>query len=160
FKDGRRFLVDMAMDVTDRREADHRKDEFLATLSHELRNPLAPIRSAIQVMSRRPLADPELEWAHTVLERQVRQMARLVDDLLDVSRISRGKVELHKERVALATLVSQAVETTRPLIDERRHELMLALPADSVWLEVDPVRLEQVLANLLGNAAKYTEPGG
>jgi PAS domain S-box-containing protein len=159
-RDGRRFLVGMAMDVTDRREADRRKDEFLATLAHELRNPLAPIRNAIQIMSLRPLEDPHLRWAHAVVERQVRQMARLVDDLLDVSRISRGKVELRREKVDLATLVNRAVETTRPVIDEHRHQLTVVLPVEQVWLYVDPTRLEQVLANLLNNAAKYTEAGG
>jgi PAS domain S-box-containing protein len=160
FKDGRRFLVGMAMDVTDRRDADRRKDEFLATLAHELRNPLAPISNAIEVMGYQGPLDPQAQWAHAVLQRQVQQMTRLVDDLLDVSRISRGKVELCKQRVELAILVSRAVETTRPLIQERRHELSLALPTEPVWLEVDPTRLEQVLANLINNAAKYTEVGG
>jgi PAS domain S-box-containing protein len=159
-QDGRRFLVGMAMDITDRREADRRKDEFLATLAHELRNPLAPIQNAIQVMRRHDLAEPQLAWARDVVARQAQQMTRLVDDLLDVSRISRGKVQLRKERVPLATLVEHAVETAQPLIEERRHRLTLALPATPVWLEVDATRMEQVLANLLNNAAKYTEVGG
>ncbi len=142
------------------READRRKDVFLATLAHELRNPLAPIRSSVEVMKLKGVDDPELQWARDIVERQVEQMARLVDDLLDISRISRGKIQLHRERVELSELVSRALETTRPLIESRQHETILTLPAVSIQLDVDPTRVEQVLANLLNNAAKYTEPGG
>jgi len=143
------------------READRRKDEFLAMLGHELRNPLAPILTAVQVMRLRGVEDPEtLKRAMEVVERQVRYQARLIDDLLDVSRITRGKIELQKEPVELATVVAHAVETSRPLIEARRHALSVSLPQEPVWLEADPIRLEQVLANLLNNAAKYTEPGG
>ncbi len=157
----------IARDITARvkaeealREADRRKDEFLATLAHELRNPLAPIRSSVQVLRRLGPPDPQLEWARDVIDRQAEQMARLVDDLLEVSRISRGKVVLRKERVDAAAVITRAVETARPLIEERRHALTVSLPPEPIRLEADPVRLEQVLTNLLTNAAKYTEPGG
>ncbi len=141
-------------------EAARRKDEFLATLSHELRNPLAPLRNSVRVLGLHAPAEPQVRWARDVIERQVEQMARLVDDLLDVSRTSRGKVVLRKEVVDLAAVVGRAVETTRPLIEERRHELTVSLPPGPAPLEADPTRLEQVLGNLLNNAAKYTEPGG
>lgn len=142
------------------READRRKDIFLATLAHELRNPLAPIRSSVEVMKLKGIDDPELQWARDVIERQVHQMSRLVDDLLDISRISRGKIQLHKETVELSDVVNQAIETTRPLIESQQHQIHVSLPDSPVYLEADPTRLEQVLANLLNNAAKYTEPGG
>jgi PAS domain S-box-containing protein len=142
------------------RQADKRKDEFLATLAHELRNPLAPVRNAVEVMKRRPDAAPDVRWAGDLIDRQVRVMARLLDDLLDVSRITRGKLDLRRERVDLAAVVAAAVETSRPLIDAGGHELTVALPADPIALHADPVRLAQVFANLLNNAAKYTEPGG
>jgi PAS domain S-box-containing protein len=142
------------------READRRKDEFLAMLAHELRNPLAPIMNSMQVMRMRGLNDPQLEWARDVTERQVQQMTRLVDDLLDISRITRGKVELRKETVELTAIVSCAVETSRPLIEERQHELIVSLPPEPIQLEADPTRLAQILANLLNNSAKYTEPQG
>jgi len=141
-------------------EADRRKDEFLAMLGHELRNPLAPIRNAVQVMRVLGTADPQLRWARDVIDRQVGQMARLVDDLLDVSRISRGKVMLRKEPVELAQIIERAIESSRPLLEARGHELAIVLPAEAVWLEADPTRLAQVVANLLNNAGKYTESGG
>jgi len=142
------------------READRRKDEFLATLAHELRNPLAPIRQAAR-LSRSPNAtEAQRRWSQDVIERQVQQMALLLDDLLDVSRITRGKLELRKQRVQLATVVEAALETTRPLLDERRQQLTTSLPAEPVWLNADPLRVAQILANLLTNAAKYSEPGG
>jgi two-component system CheB/CheR fusion protein len=140
--------------------ADQRKNEFLALLAHELRNPLAPIRNAVQIMKLRGVTDPQVQWARDLVERQVRQMTRLIDDLLDISRISRGKITLRKELVEVAAVVHRAVETTRPLIDERRHSLRLSVPSEPVFLDADPTRLEQVLANLLNNAAKYTDPGG
>jgi PAS domain S-box-containing protein len=157
----------IATDMTDRKraeealkEADRRKDEFLAMLAHELRNPLAPIRNALQIL-REPGADSAAaEQAGAMIERQVQTMVRLVDDLLDVSRITRGKVRLRKEPVALAAVVSRAVESARPLIDANRHELSVRLPDEPAILEADPTRLEQVFANLLNNAAKYTERGG
>ena len=142
------------------READRRKDEFLATLAHELRNPLAPIRQAAR-LSRSPQAtDAQRRWSQEVIERQVQHMALLLDDLLDVSRITRGRLELRRERVALASVVDTALETARPLLDEHRQTLTLNMPANAVWLDADPLRLAQVVANLLTNAAKYSEPGG
>jgi signal transduction histidine kinase/CheY-like chemotaxis protein len=154
------LAVDHARLYRQARESDRRKDEFLAMLSHELRNPLAPVLNTLAVLRARGGAAPSDTQAHEVLERQVRHMARLVDDLLDVSRVTRGKITLQKERVDLRGLVGRAAETTRPLIEARRHQLTVALPDGPVLLEADPTRLEQVLANLLNNAAKYTEPGG
>lgn len=136
------------------------RDEFLAMLGHELRNPLAPIRNAAQVIRLVGSNDPHLTRARDVIDRQVGQLSRLVDDLLDVSRVTQGKVELHRERVDLATALAQAVETSRPLIDSRRHTLTLSLPAASVHLMADLTRLSQIVANLLNNAAKYMEEGG
>jgi PAS domain S-box-containing protein len=143
-------------------DADRHKDEFLAVLAHELRNPLAPLSVALQML-RRCRADAAGATAVQALdtaERQVQKLSRLVDELLDVSRIRQGKTELRRERVDLAAVAAAAVETVRPLIDERRHALEVSLPAEPVCLEADPGRLEQVLTNLLTNAAKYTEPGG
>ena len=142
------------------RESDRHKDEFLAILAHELRNPLAPIRNAIQIVRRKGSASPELQWATEIIDRQIQQMARLVDDLLDVSRITRGKIELRKERVELATIISSAVEASRPLIDKWGHEFSVTMPPYQIRLEADVTRLTQVLLNLLNNAAKYTEQGG
>ncbi|MGV3572631.1 MAG: ATP-binding protein [Ramlibacter sp.] len=141
-------------------EADRRKDEFLATLAHELRNPLAPIRQAAVVARSAGGDDRRQGWALGVIERQVGHMALLLDDLLDVSRISRGKLELRLQPVELAAVVEAAVETTRPLLEAKRHALHVRLPPDPLRLQVDPVRLAQVLSNLLSNAGKYTDPGG
>jgi PAS domain S-box-containing protein len=142
------------------READQRKDEFLATLAHELRNPLAPIRTAAEVLTRPDLADDQLSWSRQVIHRQVEHMARLLDDLLDVARITRGKLQLRKQPVDLGTVVDTAVEAARPLITARKHGLTVDLPPDLPTLDADPVRLAQVLSNLLTNAAKYTDPPG
>jgi signal transduction histidine kinase len=140
--------------------ANRTKDEFLATLSHELRNPLAPLRNALEILSL-PGADPALaEQARQTMERQLKHMVRLVDDLLDLSRISRGVVTLRKERVELASAVHAALETSAPLIRQRGHDLVVQLPEEPVYLHADPTRLAQVFANLLHNAAKYTEPRG
>ena len=144
----------------DIQERDLRKNEFLAMLAHELRNPLAPIRNAVLILQQIPGKDSGVKWASDVIDRQVKQMARLVDDLLDVSRITRGKVQLKTERLDVAAVVSSAVETSRPLIDERRHDLSVILPPAPLWVTADPARLAQVLANLLNNAAKYTPEGG
>ena len=141
-------------------EADRRKDEFLATLAHELRNPLAPIRNAVQLLKASAPADERLVWAHDVIERQIQQMTRLVDDLLDVSRITRGNIELRRQRVEIRDVVDSALELSRPLIDSAGHTLAIDLPAAPLPVYADPTRLAQVLANLLNNAAKYTEPGG
>ncbi len=142
------------------KDADRRKDEFLAILAHELRNPLAPVRNAVQIVRRKGSAVPELQWATEIIDRQIEQMTRLVDDLLDVSRITRGKIELRKEPVELATIIKSAVEATRPLIDKWEHELTVAMPPYPIQLEADVTRLTQVFLNLLNNAAKYTEQGG
>jgi PAS domain S-box-containing protein len=140
------------------READRRKDEFLATLAHELRNPLAPIRNALSAL--RLAAGTRGADGIEMLERQVDQMVRLVDDLLEVSRITRGKIELRRERVELAAVLRAAVETSRPLIDASRHGLELSLPDEPLVLDADAVRLAQIFANLLNNAAKYTDADG
>ncbi len=142
------------------RETDRRKDEFLATLAHELRNPLAPIRNSLQIL-KMPRLDPAmLQQTRDIMERQVHQLIRLVDDLLDVSRVMRGKIELRKERIELATLIARAVETVQPLIDVQGHRLDIALPSESLLVEADPVRLAQVIGNLLTNSARYTEANG
>lgn len=146
--------------VNELKEADRRKDEFLATLAHELRNPLAPVRNAVQVLHLKGSNAPEARWARDVIERQVAHLTRLIDDLLDVSRISRSRLELRKERVELSEIVKGAVETSRPLIEQYGHELTVSLPAETLYLEADLVRLAQVFMNLLTNAAKYTERGG
>jgi PAS domain S-box-containing protein len=142
------------------RQADRSKNEFLATLSHELRNPLAPIRNALAVLSQNLPPQPELWTARDVIDRQVRLMTRLVDDLLDVSRITRNALELHKETVELAEVVEIAVETSRPLLEAKGHELAVKLPAEPIGLAADRVRLAQVFSNLLNNAAKFTDVGG
>ena len=142
------------------KEADQRKDQFLAMLAHELRNPLAPISNAVQIMKVQGLKGPNFDWSVKVIEDQVKHMTRMVNDLLDVSRITRGKVVLQKEPVELETVVSLAVEASRPLIEDCQHRLTVALPEHPVLLEVDAARMAQVLSNLLNNAAKYTDEGG
>ncbi|HEX3097096.1 MAG TPA: ATP-binding protein [Usitatibacter sp.] len=146
--------------VRELKEADRRKDEFLAVLAHELRNPLAPVRNAIEILRSLPPPSPQLQWTHDVIDRQVRQLSRLVDDLLDVSRITSGKIELRKERVELAAAVRIALESSRPLIERGGHELTVRVTSQPVWLDADLARLAQVLSNLVNNAAKYTRPGG
>jgi CheY-like chemotaxis protein len=141
-------------------DASRRKDEFLAMLSHELRNPLAPIRNAVELMRRLGPPDQKLNMARDIIDRQVTHLARLVDELLDVSRISQGKIELHREPVELARLVAQSVEAARPQVEARRQTLSVDLPAAPVWLSADPARMEQVLVNLLNNASKYTPERG
>jgi signal transduction histidine kinase/DNA-binding response OmpR family regulator len=141
-------------------EASRRKDEFLAMLSHELRNPLAPIRNAVELLRRIAPSDPRLIWARDVVDRQVTHMAQLVDELLDVSRITQGKITIRKETLELEKVISHAVETARPLIEARGHKLELDLPASPVWMVGDFARLAQVVANLLNNSAKYTPEGG
>ena len=141
-------------------DANRRKDEFLAMLSHELRNPLAPIRNAVELMRRIGPPDPKLVMARDIIDRQVDHLAGLVDELLDISRISRGKITLKKESVELTQLIAHSVETVRPLIDARRQKLMVQAPTEPVWLSGDFARLSQVIANLLNNAAKYTHEEG
>ncbi|HUD00084.1 MAG TPA: ATP-binding protein, partial [Candidatus Polarisedimenticolaceae bacterium] len=142
------------------READRRKDEFLATLAHELRNPLAPIRNSLHILRLNGESKPGTEQVYEMMERQVNQMVRLVDDLLEISRITRGQIELRKERVSLTTVIQSAVEVSKPLIEEAGHYLEISLPTQTLTFEADPVRLEQIVSNLLNNAAKYTNPGG
>ena len=146
--------------LRDMREADRRKDSFIATLAHELRNPLAPIRNAAAVLRFSPDLDPKLRWCRDVIDRQVRHMSVLLEDLLDVSRLTRDTILLRWDRVELGTVIVQAVETTRPFIEERQHKLALDLPAEPVEVEGDLNRLVQIFGNLLSNAAKYTPPGG
>jgi signal transduction histidine kinase/DNA-binding response OmpR family regulator len=154
------IALDNARLYRDVQEADRRKNEFLAMLAHELRNPLAPIRNAVQILRLRGPEKSELGDVRDMIERQVQHLVRLVDDLLDVSRITRGKIRLQTEPVEVAVVVARAVETSHPLLDARRHQLTVSVPAESLRVEADPVRLAQVLANLLNNAAKYTEEGG
>jgi signal transduction histidine kinase len=142
------------------KEADRHKDEFLAVLAHELRNPLAPIRNAVEIMRRSSLSDPQLVWSRDVVERQVKHLTRLVDDLLDVSRITRGNINLSREPVSVSTIIARAIETIQPLIAEQRHELTVEVTDEVLEVEGDLTRLTQVLGNLLNNAAKYTDPGG
>jgi PAS domain S-box-containing protein len=183
-KDGRRLTVEissrlarqpgkaphvqgMARDVTERKraeqalkDADRKKDEFLAMLAHELRNPLAPIRNALQVLK---LADDDpamVREMREMMERQLQQMVRLVDDLFDVSRITRGTFELRKERVDLAAVAATALETSRPLLEAAKHVMTVTLPTRPIFVEGDKIRLSQVVANLLNNSAKYTPQGG
>jgi PAS domain S-box-containing protein len=161
-------LVINGRDVTDRvvaeqalRENDRRKDEFLAMLAHELRNPLAPIQSAARLLRVRGREDPALiEWASGIVDRQVQYLVRLVDDLLDVSRITRGMITIQKQPVDVAQVITRAVETVRPLIEAREQELTVDVISEPVQVDGDPVRLPQVIANILNNAAKYTPVGG
>jgi PAS domain S-box-containing protein len=144
----------------DLRTADRLKDEFLAMLAHELRHPLAPLRNALHIMKQQGSQGAMFGECRELAERQVQHMARLLDDLLDVSRVSRGKIELRKESVDMAEVLQAAVEDVRPLMKERGHQFTLVVPSDPLWVEGDTARLEQVLTNLLNNAAKYTNSGG
>ena len=141
-------------------DLDRRKDEFLAMLGHELRNPLAPITSAVQLLSLQKNEGALQHQAREIIERQVGRMTRLIDDLLEVSRITTGRIHLQQERVGLNGLVERALEAARPLMDQRRHELTVSLSPQPIWLYADTARLEQVVVNLLNNAAKYTPDGG
>jgi PAS domain S-box-containing protein len=141
-------------------ELDHRKDEFLAMLSHELRNPLAPILNAVQLLQLNKGQTPRQQKAHAIIERQVGQLTHLVDDLMEVSRALTGRIQLRREQIAVNGIVERAVETARPLIDQRRHEFTVSLPPNPIWLYADAARLEQVVTNLLTNAVKYTNEGG
>jgi PAS domain S-box-containing protein len=142
------------------RDADRHKDEFLAMLAHELRNPLAPILNGLHILRMSKLDGSATERVRSMMEQQVRNLTRLVDDLLDVSRITRGKIQLRKQTTDLTSVVGHAVEAARPVIELRKHELVVSLPKEPVYLEADVTRLEQILTNLLNNASKYTEPGG
>jgi signal transduction histidine kinase/ActR/RegA family two-component response regulator len=155
------------VDITERkrledelRATDRRKDEFLATLAHELRNPLAPIRNSLQILKIPRVDSATVQQTRDMMERQVEQLVRLVDDLMDVSRVMQGKIELRKEPLELATVIARAVETVQPLIEVKGHRLETTVPSESLLLDADSVRLSQVIGNLLTNAAKYTEANG
>ncbi|MDE1181703.1 ATP-binding protein [Paraburkholderia sp.] len=167
-------IYGLGTDITDRRhaeeqlqhlnlelsKADRRKDEFLATLAHELRNPLAPMRNVLEVLRLKDVADPQLKWAREVFDRQLQHMTHLVDDLLEVSRITQGKLELRKQHLELAWAMQAAMEAARPSVQASSHHLSVTLPAEPIFLDADPTRLSQMILNLLNNAAKYTPPGG
>jgi PAS domain S-box-containing protein len=167
-KEGKAVLISgLVIDITAQKEAekalrlaDQRKDEFLATLAHELRNPLAPVRHAVKVLESKSLEQTKAQWARDVISRQVHRMALLLDDLLDVSRITQGRLALKIETISLESLIEAAVETARPLIDAKKHQLTIDLPREPVMLTVDPLRLSQSLSNLLTNGAKYMDEGG
>ena len=159
-------MTGVHLDITKRkkaeealRESDRRKTEFLATLAHELRNPLAPIRNAAQVLHMKGAVTSELQWAKDVIDRQILSMTRLIDDLMDVSRISRDKIELRRERLELAEVIRDAVESSRPLIEQLGHKLTVRLPPQPILLIADLTRLAQVFLNLLTNAAKFSDKG-
>ncbi|WP_429300973.1 PAS domain S-box protein [Paraburkholderia sp. GAS199] len=141
-------------------KADRRKDEFLATLAHELRNPLAPMRNVLEILRLKEFADPQLNWSRDVFDRQLQHMTHLVDDLLEVSRITQGKLELRKQRLELARAMQSAMESARPTVQASSHHLSVTLPREALYLDADPTRLSQMILNLLNNAAKYTPPGG
>ncbi|HTI36423.1 MAG TPA: ATP-binding protein [Vicinamibacterales bacterium] len=142
------------------KQADRRKDQFLATLAHELRNPLAPMVTAVHLLKNGAANARPADRALSTLDRQLHHMVRLIDDLLDFSRISRGQIALRRERVAVSDLIAMAVETSRPEIEQRKHRLQVVQPDDPVWLDADPVRISQAISNLLNNAARYMNPGG
>ncbi|HVY06583.1 MAG TPA: ATP-binding protein, partial [Burkholderiales bacterium] len=157
------YFRDISKFVTARealREADRRKDEFLATLSHELRNPLAPVRNALHLLRRGDHSAASIANIHEIMERQINHLVRLVDDLLEMSRVNQGRFELRKEQIDLSGIIYSAIETSRPLIDAAEHELEISFPDSPISVDGDPVRLAQILSNLLNNAAIYTRSGG
>ena len=145
---------------TQLRDANRRKDEFLATLAHELRNPLAPVRNAVQILRRKDLLTPESKWASEIIERQIQAMTRLIDDLMDTARINQGKIELRLERIELSRILQDAMDACSPFITECAHRLTVVKDVGDVWVNADPVRLAQAFTNLLHNAAKYMDRGG
>ena len=156
----KRLEEELKQRVEELKIVDRRKDDFLATLAHELRNPLAPIRNAAAILQMIHVDHPELQWCRDIIEQQVSQISRLLDDLLDLSRITRDRLELRRERVELTRVIQEAVDISRPLIDEFQHDLTVSTPSEPIDVVADEVRLTQVLSNLLNNAAKYTDPGG
>jgi signal transduction histidine kinase len=156
----KRDITEQQRTIEALREADRRKDEFLATLAHELRNPLAPIRNAVEVMRLAGNDRTAIDRARGVLDRQAGQLARIVEDLIDLARIVERKVEMRRERVEVRSIVETSVETSRPQMEEGQLRLIVSLPQEPLYLDADPVRLSQVLVNLLNNAAKHTGPGG
>ncbi len=177
YVDGRRTFVGIVRDISERKkaeqtmienarlyaevkDADRRKDEFLAMLAHELRNPLAPIRSGLDLLEMEGVDAATAAWAREMMKHQVQHLVRLVDDLLDVSRIMRGKVQVRKQRVPLKEVIDRGLETAQPQIAAQGHELLLEIPVEPIWIEADPVRIAQVVTNLLNNAAKYNNKPG
>jgi PAS domain S-box-containing protein len=158
--DRKQLEMELRRQAEELAEANRRKDEFLAMLSHELRNPLAPVLNSVHVLRQAPDDPSVVQFAGNMVERQVRHMARLIDDLLEVTRLTHGKVRLRPERVELGALAERAAESVRPLMEERGHHLAVVPPPQPIGLEADPVRLDQVLINLLNNAAEFTDPGG
>jgi len=156
----RQYMSELARAEHTLREADRRKDQFLAVLSHELRNPLNPIRNAVAVLGAGASGERDVQWARGVIERQVGQLTRLLDDLMDVSRITQNKLELRMQPLDIKDVVAAAVETSKPLIDSRQHRLDVDVPSKPVYVQADPARLAQVFANILNNAGKYTDKGG
>jgi PAS domain S-box-containing protein len=156
----KRLEKELKQHATRLEEADRRKDEFIAMLAHELRNPLAPIRNAVEMLGLCQSPDPDFEWGRNVIDQQVKHLARLLDDLLDLSRITGNKLELKKERTLLSETVDAALEASRPIIDQRNHHVSVTAPPEPIYLHADAVRLTQVFVNLIHNAAKYTPPGG
>lgn len=152
--------IDNALLYQDVQRADRQKNEFLSMLAHELRNPLAPIRNAVELLRLNKHDESALAWSRDVIDRQVGHLARLVDDLLDISRITRGKIRIRRKKTKVAEFVAHALESSRPLIEARRHRLNVALSSEPLWVDGDAARLAQVLTNLLNNAAKYTPEGG
>jgi signal transduction histidine kinase len=159
-------ICGVSTDITERKrleedlkQADRRKDEFIATVAHELRQPLAPIVTAMELVKRQ-ISEQATTRAHDVIDRQVRQMERLIEDLLDASRIAQGKVVIRPQRVTLNDAVANALSVVRPLVREREQELRVQLPGDAIWLDADPERLQQVFSNLLNNASKFTPARG
>jgi PAS domain S-box-containing protein len=159
-------MVGILSDITARKlaeralmDADRRKDEFLATLAHELRNPLAPIRNAAHILSNAAVTPSALQKSSAIVSRQVAHMARLLDDLLDVARITRSQLVLKKEYVSVQAVITAAIETARPIIDAKKHRLEVLVPDETIWIEADPVRMAQVISNLLTNAGKYSDAG-
>jgi two-component system CheB/CheR fusion protein len=156
----KRTEEDLRRTEAELREADVRKDVFLATLSHELRNPLAPIRTAARLLELPNLSPQDLDRSRAIIGRQVRHMASLLEDLLDVSRITRGALTLKKQSVNVQQRIAEAIETVQPSLEGKKQRLRLELPADAIEIDADPVRLVQIIANLLANASKYTPEGG
>src|SRR5690606_31804672 len=158
--DIKEYIAELDRAERELREADRRKDQFLAVLAHELRNPLNPIRDAVGVLRMTRTDDPNVHWAMDVIDRQARQLTRLLDDLLDAARITRNKLELRRQRVEISRIVEMATETTRQLFQDNQQHLEVSLPPQPVYLWADPGRMAQVLGNILNNAAKYTDAGG
>jgi PAS domain S-box-containing protein len=156
----KRLEAELRQNVQRLREADRKKDEFIATLAHELRNPLAPVRNAIEMLKLSQLEEPDFVWSRSLLDEQIKHLVRLVDDLLDVSRITRNRLELKKERISLTDVIQAALDATQTLIAQHGHDMTVTLPAEPIYLDADAVRLSQVFTNLINNAVKYTPSGG